>query len=127
MMKQQTFGTSMFKAAALAACFASAVSFDNIGPMLAKDDCIARRGNRSAIHLLFCHRIQLLEFSVLPFLPIGKASEFSSSEAPETLFVGRAMRCRVERAKQHLGVIIVDLGSVVRESKVAGDYLWSQR
>ncbi len=64
--------------------------------MLAKDNGIFGSEDRSAIHLLLCHRIELLKFGGFPFVPIGEVAQLSSSETAETLFLCRAVRSCVE-------------------------------
>jgi hypothetical protein len=80
--------------------FASVITFDSIVPVLTKENRVSGSIHRFAIHILFCHGIELLKFGVWPLAPVEKASKFPSSEASKTLLHGRSMCRRIERAKQ---------------------------
>ena len=64
--------------------------------MLTEDNRVGRWEDRSAVHVLLRHGIELLELGDLPFVPVGKFAELAPSETTEGLFSLSAMGSGIE-------------------------------
>ena len=78
------------------ACLPSDIAINAVVPVLSEDDRIFWCVGRGAIYLLFGHGIELLEFRSLPSIPVGELSKLAAGETAKALFLGRAVRRRVE-------------------------------
>ncbi len=64
--------------------------------MLTEDDSIFWGKTRVSVHLLLCHRIELLKLASFPVIPIWEAYQFATCEATDSLLFRGAMACCVE-------------------------------